>query len=660
MNHDRIYVSDLIGDDYTTWQPKDKILISTQTGSGKTSFMIRVLLPYAVRHNKYIAYICNRKTLRDQAEAIIETQIHDFYSDDPEFAEKCISKMIIRTYQSCEMGNEFPDFKSGYDEHLEIFNFYGTQNIMYYVFDEAHYFVQDALFNSSTNYWYDKLFDNGITVFLTATPEPLLIFLHRRLFDANVAINFRNALINYRTQKKNASIPYPVLTVSYYPDKGFSHPPKYGIEKRYPKYNVESSPYQIYFDLIAKALNDTSQLKIYGDSFNKTDYSYLNSYYFEEYNDLLDIIKHASSENKWVVFVDNEIEGKAIFNKLTEAKKDVAFISSATKPYKKFNASIANTQLIEKQSFDFDVLITTSVLDCGVNICDKAVKNIVVSSPDKTTFLQMLGRIRVDNQKINVHIKFYEGRKMNYRRHTYEMALEYVVKYSLLAETYLRYKQCNDPEKNDLYQELILKYREVKNLTNNRSNMRNIQLLYSHMNPKVDRSYSQGDADLQKQIILYDYSKSAMLNLVYSLYSLNRSNNNWKQDKLRFLYEQLSWIGHQYNENNWSVYELCRDELRNILEKNLKRETSMNQSEQQEFALECIEVMVRIPNILPKIKKLWTKLNNEKTEKVGKNILNKALVHLNLPYEITSKQKMINRDRQTIWCVEKLEPPPFN
>ena len=499
MNHGRIYVSDLIGDDYTTWQPKDKILISTQTGSGKTSFMIRVLLPYAVRHNKYIAYICNRKTLRDQAEAIIETQIHDFYSDDPEFAEKCISKMIIRTYQSCEKGNEFPDFKSGFNEYENTFNFYGTQNIMYYVFDEAHYFVQDALFNSSTNYWYNKSFDNGITVFLTATPEPLLIFLHRRLFDANVASNFRNALIKYRKQKKEANTDQIDQTVAFEPDDYSSFSPEYENEEYYPEGDVESSPYQIYFNLIEKALNDTSQLKIYGDSFNKTDYSYLNSYYFEEYNDLLDIIKHASSKNKWVVFVDSEREGENLFNKLTEANKKAAFISSATKPYKKFNASIANTQLIEKQSFDFDVLITTSVLDCGVNICDKAVKNIVVSSSDKTTFLQMLGRIRVDNQKINVYIKFYGGKKMNYRRHTYEMALEYVVKYSLLAETYSHYVRCNDPEKDYIRHRQILKHREVKSLIGNRSNIRNIQLLYQHINPQINRRILEGDTDYQKK-----------------------------------------------------------------------------------------------------------------------------------------------------------------
>ena len=531
---------------------------------------------------------------------------------------------------------------------------------MYYVFDEAHYFVQDALFNSSTNYWYDKSYDNGITVFLTATPEPLLCFLHRTKFNENIALEFYDAMCKYRMLRKQSNMPSKNIVLVYNEKNRFDpFQPSEDQEEcnnktSKTKPHIENLAYKIYFDLVEDAINDTSQLKIYDSSYKKVDYSYVNSYYFEEYDDLLDIIDCTSSKNKWVLFVDSEKEGKSLFNKLTSTGNKVAFISSSTKPYSKYNSSIAHNQLIEKQSFDFDVLITTSVLDCGVSICDKNVKNIVVSALDKTTFLQMLGRIRVDDQKINVHIKCYEGRKTNYRKHTYEAALEYVAKYSLLTATKLRRTRYRNEESDGYADKLILSYNEVKSLIS-KSNTVNHKLLYPHINPNVNRHISQGDSSYQKQIIQYDYSKSALLNLAYSLYSLNRAATNEPQNKNRFLFEQLDWIGHQYNETNWSLYKLCRDKLCSILEKCAEDKAFMNKAEQHEFVLNCMRIMIKTPNILPYIKTLWTKLNNRKIDRISITSLNKALTNLNLTYKILSKQRMKNGVRQTVWYVLKLD-----
>ena len=48
------YVSDIIGEDYKNWKPGDRILISTGTGSGKTWFVLRVLLGEAKRQGKHL------------------------------------------------------------------------------------------------------------------------------------------------------------------------------------------------------------------------------------------------------------------------------------------------------------------------------------------------------------------------------------------------------------------------------------------------------------------------------------------------------------------------------------------------------------------------------------------------------------------------------
>ena len=47
-------VSDVIGGEYQKWKPNDKIFISSPTGTGKTYFILNVLLPYAYQKEKQI------------------------------------------------------------------------------------------------------------------------------------------------------------------------------------------------------------------------------------------------------------------------------------------------------------------------------------------------------------------------------------------------------------------------------------------------------------------------------------------------------------------------------------------------------------------------------------------------------------------------------
>lgn len=78
--------------------------------------------------------------------------------------------MIIQTYQYYEAGTINPFYFS---------------KVLYVIFDEAHYFLEDASFNSETNLWAEwiKTFyttpvnsETPICVFMTATPEPLRAF----------------------------------------------------------------------------------------------------------------------------------------------------------------------------------------------------------------------------------------------------------------------------------------------------------------------------------------------------------------------------------------------------------------------------------------------------------------------------------------------------
>lgn len=86
-------------------------------------------------------------------------------------------------------------------------------------------------------------------------------------------------------------------------------------------------------------------------------------------------------------------------------KSNVVFISRKTRDLSSKNHSKkVYDEIITNKKFKCPVLITTSVLDNGVNIEDSAVKHVVISATSKTTFLQMLGRVR-DAQHLNLYIK---------------------------------------------------------------------------------------------------------------------------------------------------------------------------------------------------------------------------------------------------------------
>lgn len=116
-----VYMSDLIGDAYTTW--KDcLVILNGGTGSGKSYFVINVLIPYYVNQNKQILYLCNREKLEYQ----IKPQINHY------------PPVTVWTYQRLQA-------KLRKKKNLPKYDLI--------VSDECHYFWTDAKFNS----YYDTI-----------------------------------------------------------------------------------------------------------------------------------------------------------------------------------------------------------------------------------------------------------------------------------------------------------------------------------------------------------------------------------------------------------------------------------------------------------------------------------------------------------------------
>ena len=99
--------------------------------------------------------------------------------------------------------------------------------------------------------------------------------------------------------------------------------------------------------------------------------------------------------------------------------KEMYFLTSSDK-----NRKIWRT-LTQENRFDEEILIATSVIDNGISIHDDTVKNIVLPFCDRTEFLQMLGRIRMDSDfssALNVYVKIPSIQSINKRlRDLYKM-----------------------------------------------------------------------------------------------------------------------------------------------------------------------------------------------------------------------------------------------
>lgn len=242
---------------------------------------------------------------------------------------------------------------------------------IYVICDEAHFFTSDAMFNPHTErilLTIVDLFQNAIRVYMSATPYDCLEYI----------IHYERL----RFQNK-------------YKEMAFYH--------------------------------------------FKRDYSYLDVKAYSSINELYgEIVETVSREKeKWLIFIDDK---KAC----EKVKKEL--VAYAEKNRKSFNdgnvftvdanskkndvyQEIVNKEKLGKDTF---VLISTSVLDNGINLT--GITHIVVSDMDKTKCLQMVGRARRDESSSRktlyikrfgtgeVNKKITELKKQQDAYHSYELA----------------------------------------------------------------------------------------------------------------------------------------------------------------------------------------------------------------------------------------------
>ena len=117
--------------------------------------------------------------------------------------------------------------------------------------------------------------------------------------------------------------------------------------------------------------------------------------FFDKLADLLPFIQEKPDE-KWVVFVDQKEAGQQFSDNLGKLS---TYLDSDGKGSTFWN------ELVKNEKFSSQVLVTTAVLDCGVNLIDAQLTNIVVVTDNRTSLIQMAGRKRFKGEeKINLWV----------------------------------------------------------------------------------------------------------------------------------------------------------------------------------------------------------------------------------------------------------------
>ena len=144
------------------------------------------------------------------------------------------------------------------------------------------------------------------------------------------------------------------------------------------------------------------------------NYDYIKSInVYENLTQLTEIIKE--SKDKWLIFVASKKEGKSLLKHLQNLKISSIFLTKDSKnPDSNKDEHNTYQNIVSDEHFDQTVLISTSVLDNGINIKDPSVKHIVINMLDRTEFIQMLGRIRIfDDLCIDLYIKNYSDKEIS-------------------------------------------------------------------------------------------------------------------------------------------------------------------------------------------------------------------------------------------------------
>ena len=399
-----IWLSDALDSHVQKWNIRTPVFISAQTGTGKNTFVKENLLTRVYFDNvcnglnNRILLLSNRVALNRQSKYQYAEYIRELTGDNS-YVEN------FKKY-TAEGIDEYVDF--GVITICSYQQLYGrklldSNEYDYIICDECHFFTSDATFNIET----DKILEyivtkgkNSVRIYMTATIETVFEAIIR-VESQWIENKFKSLEEQANLQKEwnKGSVNLANITADFY----------YGRNPYY--YNNPIDAISRQCEGVDRALQQAkSDIKMYCFFYYMSrNYDYIeNIYVYKNHEELAEVIN--ASADKWLVFV-NELPKKDNEDPLNELKRSSVQLSREEIRNKK--AREVYDKLIEKENFEADVLIATSLLNNGINVSDEKVKNIVIEVFDRTEFIQMLGRVRVKSSNhINLYIREYTNEEL--------------------------------------------------------------------------------------------------------------------------------------------------------------------------------------------------------------------------------------------------------
>lgn len=342
--------------------PRNVYLLKAPTGSGKTTFFIKDLVPEARRRRQQVLLIVNRSVLTEQLINIYlkELGIPPGAIEFPQEGIYPLGDLVVCSYQYMArrlQGKDTPNIKIGPFEAKEY---------AFVVCDECHYFIADSVFTTDSAPLVNlpKVFAQSVRIYASATMSPV-----------------RNVILKME-QVVDLAENFPYWEIS----PGF----------RYARNNMISQIYSNYNGLLQRA----PFFEVMGA---EPDYSYLHPRILADGQSLWDDVieqYEAHSLRKTVVFVDSKKHGKDCKEKLNSHGISAAFIVSESTSSRSYSMDELDKKVLEeiktKNRFEsVSVLIATSVLDNGTNLIDKDITHLYISGTEYMAAVQQAGRVRM-------------------------------------------------------------------------------------------------------------------------------------------------------------------------------------------------------------------------------------------------------------------------
>jgi len=342
-------VEEFIGESYLQWVVNKKcvnnrvVFIQTPTGSGKSYFVYKDLLEYAVEHGETILYLVNRKILKKQLQREAENALNAIRVKKNTYDVK--PYIMMETYQYLE--ENIADKGSEW-----AMNYLARYN--YIIMDEAHYFLQDSTYNT-LNYWsFDAIMrcHGAIKIFMSATMNEV------------------------KDLYANAHKDYVEMYNMVYADS--MKPIEYQLSINYDY--LSPHVFNDYEEIAKRIIEDDEDIKwfVVVDSKDKG-------------KELENIIKKTVKEKNAQIKKQNKML-KA--KKIKEIVCDTVFIDAEYESNPEALKSV--TEVIMENAMRAKVAIATIVLDNGVSIKDEHLRRLVVVTDSKAELLQIIGRKRLE------------------------------------------------------------------------------------------------------------------------------------------------------------------------------------------------------------------------------------------------------------------------